>query len=162
MFYMWIESWNKPLDGRAKTPLVFCSVYEMILNTTVKDNFTTNPVLNAQIWTKHKFLFIRHGLFSLLYLSCKTLMNLTVFSLGEESLKYAINHSELLEKFKFAVSTSAEGLLMYCLSHNATFTTRSLHHNLILVICFVCRKLRCQMEREKKVIVRLDFSPISH
>lgn len=50
-------------------------------------------------------------------------------------------------EIQIAVSRSAEGPLMHCLSHNATFTTRSLHHNLILtVICFVCSGLKCHRE----------------
>lgn len=52
-------------------------------------------------------------------------------------------------EIQIAVSTGTEGPLRHCLSHNATFTTRSLRHNLILaVLCFVCRGSNVR-ERER-------------
>lgn len=66
--------------------------------------------------------------------------------------KFEICHKSYraTREIQIAVSTSVEGPLMHCLSHNAAFTTRSLHHNLILtVICFVCRGLKCQRERDE-------------
>lgn len=82
---------NKPLDD---SPLVFCSVYEMMLNTALsKKIISDNPVLNAQIWTKHKFAIqlIRHGLFPSLYLSFTKTHELDECSpwWREKVLKYA-------------------------------------------------------------------------
>lgn len=65
---------------------LFYSIHTMILNKTVKDNFTTNSILNTNIITNHKVLFTQSALLFFLYLSCKTIMNLTVLSPDEEKV----------------------------------------------------------------------------
>ena len=65
-------------------------------------------------------------------------------------------------EIQIAVSTSAKGLLIHSLSHNAMLR-RSLYHNLILTaICLVCRGSGVRERERKNQTGNLGFSSTLH